>query len=254
MIDNLLSISIKQQPLLIFGGCYSNLQATIAIRDWAEQHGFLPEQCICTGDIVAYCANPLETAELVRSWGVHCIQGNVEQSLAKQTDDCGCGFEQGTVCDVLSKGWYPYSQSMMNQDILQWFDSLPAQLFFEFGEQKVQIVHGAPSDVSQFMYASESNEKFLTEFELSDADVVVAGHSGLPFTKTLENKVWHNSGAIGMPANDGTDRVWFSVLNQESDKLTFTHHALQYDTESAYQAMVKNDLTQGYHEALKTGL
>ena len=37
-------------------------------------------------------------------------------------------------------------------------------------------------------------------------DAIIGGHSGLPFTQTLGSRLWHNPGAIGMPANDGTPR------------------------------------------------
>ncbi len=125
-------------------------------------------------------------------------------------------------------------------------------------------MHGAASDLSRFMFASQPNSDFLDEFTLLDenqesktetvTNVVITGHSGLPFTKHLDNKQWHNSGALGMPANDGTQDVWFSVLGFIDNELKFNHHRLEYDVESTVQNMLKNNLTQGYHQALKTGL
>ena len=115
-----LDIGTIEKPILIFGGCYSNLQATQALQSWAKENNYLPEQCICTGDIVAYCGNPYETVELIQNWGVHCIQGNVEQSLATKAEDCGFGFEDGTVCDILSRGWYPFADNAVTQSQREW--------------------------------------------------------------------------------------------------------------------------------------
>lgn len=260
-----------QTPLLIFGGCYSNLQATQALKKWAEENRFLPEHCICTGDIVAYCGNPYETVELIRDWGIHCIQGNVEQSLATKADDCGCGFEEGSTCDTLSRGWYPIADNAITQTQRDWFKSLPEHLQLSVAGKSIRVVHGAVSDTSRFMFGSQPDSDFLEEFALLnesqsagtdshlETDVMIAGHSGLPFTKLIDNKhglkkQWHNSGALGMPANDGTQDVWFSILETVDNELTFTHHRLAYDIESCYQQMQKNNLTQGYHQALKTGL
>ena len=249
-----------QAPLLIFGGCYSNLQATQALQTWANKNNFSPEQCICTGDIVAYCADPYETVELIRNWGVNCIQGNVEQSLATMADDCGCGFEQGSVCDTLSRGWYPIANAAITQTQRDWFNSLPEQLHFSIADHSVQVVHGAVTDINRFMFDSQSESDFTAEFALinqhqnKDVDVVIAGHSGLPFTKQIDNKYWHNSGALGMPANDGTQDVWFSIVEDIENELRFSHHRLEYDVESAHQQMLAHNLTQGYHQALKTGL
>ena len=241
------------RSLLIFGGCYSNLEATQAFKDWAEQHGFTPEQIICTGDIVAYAANPVETVELVRSWGVPCIQGNVEESLAENIDHCGCGFDEGSTCDVLSKGWFPYADKRVGISDRQWFLSLPQQMNFSFAGKQCRIVHGAVSNISRFMFASQNDQDFINE--MRQTDVVIAGHSGLPFTKKIIDKIWHNSGALGMPANDGTQRVWFSVLStDESGQLTFEHKALSYDAKKAQSKMIEAGLTQGYQQTLSDGL
>ena len=243
----------QYKSLLVFGGCYSNLQATQALKKWADEHGFEPEQCICTGDIVAYAANPVETVNLVRSWGVHCIQGNVEESLAENIDHCGCGFDEGSTCDLLSRGWFPFADKEIKTTDRQWFASLPQQLSFSFSEYQCHVVHGAASDISRFMFASHEDQRFLSE--LQQFDLVIAGHSGLPFTKKVGDKLWHNSGALGMPANDGTDRVWFSTISLDAaSKLIIKHHALSYEASTAYDKMVEIGLTQGYHQTLLNGL
>ncbi|MGC8470117.1 MAG: hypothetical protein ACP5NI_09465, partial [Acetobacteraceae bacterium] len=45
-------------PVLVFGGCASNLQATEALFAEARRLGVPPARMICTGDIVAYGADP----------------------------------------------------------------------------------------------------------------------------------------------------------------------------------------------------
>ena len=252
VIQNLGDLT-ELRSLLIFGGCYSNLEATQALKSWAEQHGFSSKQIICTGDIVAYAANPIETVELVRSWGVHCIQGNVEESLAENIDHCGCGFDTGSTCDILSKGWFPYADKRVNVTQRQWFASLPQHIQFAFSGKKCRVVHGAVSEISRFMFASQEDQDFLEE--IAEFDIVIAGHSGLPFTRKVADKVWHNSGALGMPANDGTGRVWFSVLTiNESEQITIKHKALTYDVNGAQTKMIQAGLTQGYHQTLSNGL
>ena len=243
----------QYQSLLVFGGCYSNLEASQALQQWAYKNKFEPEQCICTGDIVAYAANPVETVELIRSWGVHCIQGNVEESLAANVDHCGCGFDEGSMCDVLSQGWFPFADRAVGSADRQWFAQLPQQLSFSFAGKQYQVVHGAASDISRFMYASHADEEFLNE--MHDYDIVISGHSGLPFTKKIGNKLWHNSGALGMPANDGTSRVWFSTIRLDlQEQIVIEHHNLNYNALAAQKSMLSNGLSQGYHQTLIDGL
>ena len=79
-------------PLLLFGGPYSNLQATRALRAEAERLGIPPARVICTGDVVAYCGDPAATVDEIRDWGCHVVLGNCEESLGRDGEDCGCGF------------------------------------------------------------------------------------------------------------------------------------------------------------------
>ena len=45
-------------PVLLFGGPYSNLRATQAMRAEADRLGIPADHVICTGDVVAYAAAP----------------------------------------------------------------------------------------------------------------------------------------------------------------------------------------------------
>ena len=53
-------------PVLIFGGSYSNLQATAAVLTEAERLGVPRDRTICTGDLAAYCADSVATTDCVR--------------------------------------------------------------------------------------------------------------------------------------------------------------------------------------------
>ena len=92
-------------PVLLFGGPYSNLAATEAMQAEAQRLQIPSERIICTGDIIAYCAEPVETLELIRRWGIHVVQGNCEQSLGAGAPDCGCGFDSDSSCISHCDSW-----------------------------------------------------------------------------------------------------------------------------------------------------
>ncbi|HZH46907.1 MAG TPA: radical SAM protein, partial [Roseococcus sp.] len=91
------------------------------------------------------------------------------------------------------------------------------------------------------------------EIAATGAEGVIAGHCGLPFTRRVGQALWHNAGAIGMPADDGTPRGWFSVLAPEAGGLRVSHHALHYAHEGAARAMREAGLAEGYAAALENG-
>ena len=49
---------VADGPVLCFGGPYSNLQATQALFAEARRLGVPPGRIVCTGDVLAYCADP----------------------------------------------------------------------------------------------------------------------------------------------------------------------------------------------------
>ena len=102
--------------LLFFGGVYSNLQALEAMKHWAETNGYNPQNIFCTGDVLGYCAQPLECIALLQKWNIHTIAGNVELQIRNNDDDCGCDFKSGGRCDLFSKNWYAYTQSKIDEE------------------------------------------------------------------------------------------------------------------------------------------
>lgn len=202
-------------PVLFFGGCYSNLEATLALRREAARLGIPPDNIVCTGDVVAYCADPLATVDAVRDWGVHTIMGNCEESLGWSRDDCGCGFEEGTACEVLSIDWYAYANGALGDEQRVWMRSLPRRLDVTISNRRLAVIHGSVESINRFVFASTPWVDKEHQITKSGCHGVVGGHSGIPFSHAAGGKLWHNSGALGMPANDGTARVWFSLFHSQ---------------------------------------
>ncbi len=251
----IIDAGIKKGKLLFFGGVYCNLQALEALRRWAFENNYQSENIFCTGDVLGYCAQPLECIECVKDWGIQCIAGNVELQIRNNSDDCGCDFSEGGRCDLFSKNWYAFAKSKMDEASFSWLNSLPDHIQFKYGNKKIFLVHGSFPDVSAFIFMSTPRELKATVLEQTNADIIIAGHCGLPFADHIENKIWLNAGAIGMPANDGTSRVWFLTLDtNEHDALKYSFHSITYDHSLTAQLMLQNHLPGSYAKTLSTGI
>jgi predicted phosphodiesterase len=241
-------------PIMVIGGPYSNLRATEAARREAERLGIAAGRVICTGDVVAYCAEPDETAHAIAAWGVHVIQGNCEQQLAAGAADCACNFEEGSACDLLAKGWYPFAAARLSPAMRDWMGALPTTLTFTLGALRFRVVHGGVNEVSRWVFASERHV-LAEECGLAGSDVVIAGHCGLPFIARAGAATWFNPGVIGMPANDGTSDVWYGLITpQEQGGVVLSTHRLAYDHHGAAAAMRRAGHANGYARTLVTGL
>lgn len=239
-------------PILVFGGPYSNLAATAAMRAKADELGIPADRVICTGDIVAYCGEPRQTVDLIRDWGIHNVMGNCEESLADDADDCGCGFEPGSSCSVLSVQWYRYASAEVTLEQRRWMAKLPRQLDFTAGGLHFRVVHGSHDNINEFVFPSTDTGLKNKGIRASGADCIIGGHCGIPFGQNLQQGSWLNSGVIGMPANDGTADGWYMLLDK-GDPVTCRWSRLSYDYEQSSRSTMDAGMVE-YGEALASGL
>src|SRR5437660_1227559 len=203
-------------PLLVFGGPYSNLEATQALLEQTARLKIPAERIVCTGDVVAYGADPAATVDLLRATRCHVVMGNCEERLAARAADCGCGFPAGSACERLSAAWFAYAANRLDADALTWMAGLPRRVDVDIGGYRLAIVHGGVQRINQFVFASTAAAIKHGELDKAGVDGVIAGHCGLPFTQAISARLWHNAGVVGLPANDGTTRVWYSVLTPDA--------------------------------------
>lgn len=254
MSQNSQDIGQLQGRVLVFGGVYSNLQALQAMQKAAINLDIPPSNIICTGDIAGYCAQPSECLDLIEEWGIHAIRGNVEQNIIDEVDDCGCNFAEGGRCDTFSRQWFPFVKKNMTSSNIQYLEKLPNFISIYYANKKVRVVHGSEEHISEFVFKSTPWEIKERNINLSHSDIILAGHAGIPFADQKNGLLWLNAGVIGMPANDGSTDVWYLLLNDANDELTYEFHRLPYDFEQANVLMIQNGLPYTYAQTLLTGI
>ena len=243
-------------PLLLFGGVYSNLEALTALRAQADALGIPAEGVICTGDTPGYCADPEACLNFLEDWGIPSIAGNVEINLREGVDDCGCNFSDGSRCDLFARLWYAYAQQEIGERGTAYMHTLPKALRFTYAGKRVVILHGSVDHESEFVWKSTPWDVKAKSLRTLEADVIVGGHSGLPFADGRDNELWLNAGVIGMPANDGTPRTWYLTLDDTRSELTYAFHPLIYDVAAAKEKMLRHRtrLPLSYAATLTTGI
>lgn len=243
-----------QGDMLLFGGIYSNLAALEALLLLAQQNGIPAENCICTGDIVAYCADAQACVNTIRHFGCPVLTGNCEVQLAADADDCGCGFDDGSACNILSRNWYGHAVATVSDANKAWMGQLPTRIVFMHNGVRYAVIHGGATDISRFIWPVTKDVVIASEIaalvaQVGPVDHVIAGHSGIPMQRIIDGISWTNTGAIGMPSHNGSLMTHFGHLSEKEIIIK----ELSYDIDATIEAMKEAGLTQGYHETLKTG-
>lgn len=236
--------------IVLFGGPYSNIQALAALKESIGE-----TVAICTGDLVGYCAEPNETVELFFQSGFLTIAGNCERQLVAGEADCGCGFDENSLCDLLSAGWWPWLLKTAHPDTITRLRDLPDIACFTQNGRRYAVIHGGATAISRFLWPSSCETEFKSEIDaieqwIGPVDGIVAGHCGIAFQRMIGRHQWINTGAIGLPPHDGRPEGRYVVLTDGQPLI----HRLRYVHEIASGKMKLAGLVHGYHETLTTGI
>ncbi|QUJ77530.1 metallophosphoesterase family protein [Sulfitobacter albidus] len=247
-------LGVLEGDVLVFGGPYSNAQATQALLARARELAIPGDRMICTGDTVAYCGGARETVAALRDSGCAVLAGNCEIQLAQDAEDCGCGFADGSACDLLSNAWYAHARAVVPAADKAWMADLPGVITFEQAGKRFGVLHGGMRDVAQFIWETDEDALFAREWAaleraVGPVDAVIAGHCGLPFLRLTARGAWMNAGVIGMPPHDGDPATRYGVLSDGQMRI----ERLSYDHKTAMAEMRAAFLPPAYHDALQSG-
>ncbi|MCW5771330.1 MAG: radical SAM protein, partial [Rhodospirillaceae bacterium] len=157
-------------------------------------------------------------------------------------------------CASLSQQWYAHAEREITQDDRRWMAALPRLIRFRLNGLRLAATHGAPSRINRFVFASTPAAETRAEIARANVDGIVGGHCGLPFIDRPGGKLWCNAGTVGMPANDGTTRGWYALLEPAPSGICVSLHPLVYQFGKAAAKMRRAGLAESYALGLETGL
>lgn len=220
--------------ITIFGDIHANLPALEAVFRDIEARQLA--NLYCLGDLVGYGTFPNEVVEFIRERGVPTLMGNYDQGVGNNSDDCGCAYKT----DVdrkrgeLSIGWTNAHTTADNKAFLR---TLPAHIPVQLGELQVLLVHGSPRKVNEYLFEDRPDEYFERIMDAAKADVLVCGHTHLPYHKVLPSgRQIVNAGSVGKP-KDHDVRACYVVLTVIERDLNVEFIRVPYDVERTAAAI-----------------
>ena len=237
--------------IAIFGGIYSNHLALAAALHDAQTRGV--EAIYCLGDLGAFGPFPDRVFPLLREHGVLCIQGNYDNSIGNDLPDCQCGYTDPRD-NYFARISYAYTFANTSPDNRAWMRSLPVQRRIMLGRHRLLMCHGSPRKMNEFLWESTTSTAFLDHLAREhDADVILTTHTGIKWRRDLDGgRLFVNVGVLGRPENDGTTRVWYTILEDgETPGVEFV--PIEYDHERLAAEMRSEHLPQEFVETVTSG-
>ena len=169
---------------------HGNLPALEAVLDEIERERI--DLIVSCGD-VASGPMPAETIEVLRALiNARFVHGNADRGLIAAFDGTERPVLEGPAAD-----WCSAQLSRDQRDFLASFEDTVG-LDLE-GIGRVLFCHGSPRSDLEIMTRLTPDDRLRKYIEAVDADVVVCGHTHMPFDRSVGKVRVTNPGSVGMP-------------------------------------------------------
>lgn len=246
-----------QQPsyerIACIGGIYSNyLALEVTLRD-ARSRG--AEAIFCLGDLGAFGPHPNRVFPLLHEYQVHSLQGNYDNSIGYELDDCQCGYLDPRD-NYFAKLSYDYTLANTSPENRTYLRSLTPIYRLQLGPYRVLLCHGSPRRVNEFLWESTTPTHFLEYLcDEYQTEVICATHTGIRWQRELSpGRKFVNVGVIGRPENDGTTNVWYTLLSYHQQRgIEVEFVPIEYDYQRLAAEMQAEQLPEEFVETILTG-
>lgn len=239
--------------IAIFSDIHANLPAMEAVHTSIKSSSF--DKIYCLGDIGGYASQPNEVQELIMSMHCPTVLGNYDEGVGFNRDDCGCHYVKPFDIEMsnVSFLWTREHTSDQNKG---WLRSLPREIRLEVEGKRLLLCHGSPRDTTEYLFENRSDgylKQFTSEGKAdAQADIIVFGHTHVPFHRNVEGVDFVNTGSVGRP-KDGNPQAGYCVLTIDGDSVTTEQIRVSYDVELACARLIEAGLPEYFAEYLRTG-
>lgn len=153
------------------------------------------DELLCSGDLMYQYRFSSEILDVLDEYGVRCIVGNHDLT-------------------ILHTPGHPIRDHMADDpEPLRRLGEVPRQLTVDLGGVRIAMFHGSPWDEAErCVYVYPQDRDKMRRLAAVEADVVLLGHTHIPFTAMAGDRLVVNSGSVG-ECRDGTGTLSCSVLD-----------------------------------------
>lgn len=240
-----------------FSDIHANVQALeTVLSDIERRHRENPfEGIYCLGDLGGYGGRPNRAQAMVMETGYPTISGNYDLNVGSDGPDCGCHYVKPFDIEMsnVSFNWTKEHTSESNK---AWLRDLASEVRLAVHGRKILLCHGSPRDTTEYLFENRS-DNYLRQFTAggradAHADVIVFGHTHVPYHRIVDGVHFVNTGSVGRP-KDGDSRAGYCILTVDEDGVTSEQVRLEYDVEEACTQVVVAGLPTYFAEYLRTG-
>ncbi len=208
--------------LLILSDVHSNLAALEAVLEDAGRW----YAGISAGDVVGYGPNPEGCVDKLMLKGFRCAKGNHDSAVY----DGDSSWFNDDAQDAIK-----INRGQLSTGSIRWLGSQPTELRLKLDGLDIIAYHGSPTEpLTSYIYPRDAEAQADSFLEHTGADIIILGHTHIPYTVERKGKFIINPGSVGQP-RDGDPRASYLVL--ETDPLTAELRRVVYSIDATAEAI-----------------
>ncbi len=201
------------------------------------------------GDNVGYSARPNECLRRLRAEGVWNVQGNYDVAAATNQADCGCGAATGALAQ-LRQASLQWTQTHLTEesraDMLAW----PAVLLGDLAGVRFAVMHGGWDRLNEVI-RSQDTAALDRLAEQTGAQLVILGHTHLPFMVRRNRTLFLNPGSVGKPLAQAA--AAYAIVEAEPAGLSVRFGQAGYAVEENIRDLIAGGLPATLGPLLREG-
>ena len=190
---------------------HANFTALAAALASAGRHGC--GRAVVAGDVVGGGPHPVEVIRLLSRRRVPAITGNLDRKVLAVGDDAVRLGE--LAARGRKRAVHAWTALQLGRSERAWLAALPAELELELAGHRVLVVHGSPLGDEDYIFPSITRPALEAKLAGRRPEVLVCGHSHVPFTRMVGGVRVVNCGSVGRPI-DGDPRGSFAIVDCRS--------------------------------------
>ena len=181
------------------------------------------------GDLVNYGPNPNEVVDWVRTHA-HCVvRGNHDHAIGFSTDPrCSAPYR------AMAAETGAFTRAVLDGEKARYLERLPLSIERRLAGHTFYLCHATPSD-PLFGYLDQNADKWNFEVRVTKANIVVVGHTHVPFIRAIGGQTLINPGSLGQP-KVGAPHACYAVW--EDGKLELRQYAYPLEETKAHIALM----------------
>jgi putative phosphoesterase len=234
--------------IALISDIHANLPALEAVLEDMARMG--AGECRHAGDLVGYNPFPNEAITKIREAGIPGVAGNYDLAAGVSGERPWAEYLKPTI-SATGLAAYEWTRGALSSQSRDYLLSLPRTLSLDWAGQTIFIAHGSPLSIREYLYPDTPLSHLEEVFAGIEAKVLVVGHTHLPFTQQLGERLLINPGSVGKP-KDGDPRASYALFYPESPPRVVLRR-VSYDLSRTIKAIRSSALPRQMAESLQSG-